>query len=407
VSRSSTKQASQTARLPIILERAAAATPGHAHDPSFKEALGIVVDTGYMVSETPAIGAVLPIMNRFSILSRKPAPIDPVSITGDYVEPAAPGPREAIRFPGNDGGKSLAEMAQRDLEAALQLLAERAQYITGASGAAIALRNGTEIICRASAGPSAPELGAHLQIDSGLSGESIRTREILRCDDAETDTRVNRESCRALGISSVVVMPLVNEDEVNGVFELFSGRPNAFEERDIVALQRLAEMIQIAVQHSEAAKRAQKELATEPQSNLPESIAPAEAAQLQPLEEANNVADPKPLIKNVEGLTAPPTAVQKLVDEPELAPVEDVPVVLASEPLSAPQIKISKCEACGFPVSEGRTLCLDCEANHESTPNEDFLSQFPTEEGWISSHKYLLGIVLVVLATIFVLLRFR
>jgi putative methionine-R-sulfoxide reductase with GAF domain len=337
-------------------------------------------------------------MNRFSILSRKPAPVaDPVSIASDYVEPVTPAPREALRFPGNDGGKSLAEMAQQDLEAALQLLAERAQYITGASGAAIALRNGTEIICRASAGPSAPELGAHLQINSGLSGESMRTRQILRCDDAETDTRVNRESCRALGISSVVVMPLVNEDEVNGVFELFSGRPNAFEERDIAALQRLAEMIQIAVQHSEAAKRTQKELATEPQSNLAESLAPAE----------DNAAEPKPLIESVEPPSAPPTAVQKLADEPELAPIQEIPVVLTSEPLSSPQIKISKCEACGFPVSEGRTLCLDCEANHEATPKEDFLSQFPTEESWISSHKYLLGIVLVVLATILVLLRFR
>ena len=44
------------------------------------------------------------------------------------------------RFPGEDGGESLAKMAESDLDAALQLLAERAQYITGASGAAIALR---------------------------------------------------------------------------------------------------------------------------------------------------------------------------------------------------------------------------------------------------------------------------
>ena len=49
----------------------------------------------------------------------------------------APIPTE---FPGEDGGRSLAEVAQRDLDAALQLLADRAQYITGASGAAIALR---------------------------------------------------------------------------------------------------------------------------------------------------------------------------------------------------------------------------------------------------------------------------
>src|SRR2546425_2783158 len=169
--------------------------------------------------------------------------------------------REPLGFPGDDGGKSLIEMAERDLNATLQLLAERAQYITGASGAAIALREGGEMICRASAGPSAPELGAHLQVNSGLSGESVRTRQTLRCDDAETDPRVNRESCRMLGIASVVVMPLVRAQEANGVFELLSGRAYAFEERDITALERLGEMIQTALEHAEAVSRTQKEIA--------------------------------------------------------------------------------------------------------------------------------------------------
>ena len=84
--------------------------------------------------------------------------------------------------------QSLAKMAQSDLDAALQLLAERAQYITGASGAAIALRRGEhdDMLCRASAGSNAPEFGALLSMEYGLSGESVRTRQALRCDDTET-----------------------------------------------------------------------------------------------------------------------------------------------------------------------------------------------------------------------------
>src|SRR5947209_8182581 len=89
-----------------------------------------------------------------------------------------------LRFPAEDDGRSLTNMAQRDLDAALQLLAQRAQYITAASGAAVALREQGEMICRASAGTSAPGLGTRLQVDSGLSGESVRTRQILRCDNA-------------------------------------------------------------------------------------------------------------------------------------------------------------------------------------------------------------------------------
>src|SRR5207249_10777579 len=87
--------------------------------------------------------------------------------------PVAP-PRTHARllFPAEDGGKSLSEMAQRDLNAALKLLAERAQYITGASGATITLREDKKMICCASAGPSAPPLGTHLQTNYSKSDES-------------------------------------------------------------------------------------------------------------------------------------------------------------------------------------------------------------------------------------------
>jgi len=335
-------------------------------------------------------GCRIDFMKGFSIPSRKisPPPLEPIPLVEEAPKTIVPSlaPRETLRFPAEDEGKSLAEMAQRDLDAALQLLAERAQYITGASGSAIALRQGAEMICRASAGPSAPELGAHLQINSGLSGESIRTRQILRCDDAETDDRVNRESCRALGIASVVVMPLVYEQEVNGVFELFSGRPKAFEERDITALQRLAEMIQTAIEHSEATKRTEQELAAQPETAA--SATEAESAPSVPAAEVLRSAEPN---RGLLTFSAEPEA--------------------ADEPLFAMRGNIGKCQACGFPVSEGRVLCVDCEAHQETDGTAsnapEFLSHLEDDRGWVSSHKYLIGIVVMVIATIVVLLRFR
>jgi len=152
-----------------------------------------------------------------------------------------------MRFPGEDGGRSLSEMAERDLGATLQLLAERAQYITGGTGAAIALRDGDELVCKASAGESAPGVGTLLQVNSGLSGESVRTGQTLVCADAATDDRVNRESCQALGIAAVVVMPLLRDGAVMGVFELFSDQPHAFGERDLMALERLGSMVHTAL----------------------------------------------------------------------------------------------------------------------------------------------------------------
>ena len=348
-------------------------------------------------------------MDRYSILDRgsaQPVP-DPVLRQAGGPAAVAPTPvpvREPLRFPGDDGGKSLTEMALRDLDSALQLLVERAQYITGASGAAIALRVGTDMICRASAGPSAPELGAHLQVNSGLSGESVRTRQILRCDDAETDTRVNRESCKALGIASVVVMPLQRDQEVNGVFELFSGRAYAFEERDITALQRLAEMIQTALEHADAAQRAEHEIAAKV-----EPAVPTKSNDTPPAATAAKSSEVEPQAAKQEAATAPK------MSEGVPAPAAD-----QAEPglLSEPG-KIGKCEACGFPVSGGRTLCLDCEKARTpaggSKPSDavskgpEFLAHLNegSEESWLGSHKYLVGIVVMVVIVVVALLYFR
>jgi putative methionine-R-sulfoxide reductase with GAF domain len=306
---------------------------------------------------------------------------------------------ERLRFPAEDGGKSLSEMAQRDLNAALQLLAERAQYITGASGAAIALREDGEMICRASAGPSAPALGAHLQVNSGLSGESVRTRQILRCDNAELDSRVNRESCRALGIASVVVLPLIREPEVSGVFELFSGRAYAFGERDIIALERLAEMIQTALEHADAARRAEKigepSVEKKPAANWSEASANSsieeEASEEKAFAKLSNEDKPEPKLGAIEA------SISQETDEPQ--------VVLTGE-----RGNIGTCEACGFPVSEGRKLCLDCESSGtvQDPTAAPFLSQFTApEESWLRSHQYLIGTLLVIALTIIVLVWMR
>lgn len=318
-------------------------------------------------------------MDRYSIFPHPQTPGPQPVPTRTEGQGAAKAPAQPLRVPADDGAGSLSEMAQRDLNAALQLLTERAQYITGASGAAIALRHGGEMVCRACAGSSAPELGAHLQVDSGLSGESVRTRQILRCDDAENDTRVNRESCRALGISSVMVMPLVRDNEVMGVFELFSERMNAFEERDIVALQRIAEMIQTAVEHAEAAGHAETRIAAH------------EEVPIQ-VEVAKPVPRSGPEVNEEEG------------GKPETRPEIPSPAVVAAPA----RLTVGSCSRCGFPVSEGRSLCVDCETaqgKEEKSPatvevENGFVPRFGTgeieDESWLGSHGYVVAILVAI-----------
>ncbi len=163
-----------------------------------------------------------------------------------------------------------AESLGSDLEALLALVASRSQSLLRASGAAIALagKDSGTMICQASAGPSAPPLGATLQVGSGFSGECVRTGRMLRCDDAETDERVDRESCHDLGIRSMLAAPIRLRDRVVGLLEVFSTEPNAFGENDASVVQRFAETIVAAV---DRAVRAHVSAAPPPAPSKPSS----------------------------------------------------------------------------------------------------------------------------------------
>jgi putative methionine-R-sulfoxide reductase with GAF domain len=134
-----------------------------------------------------------------------------------------------------------------NLEPAISAITERAQHLTGATGAAIALRAGDEIVCRARAGRTAPDLGVRLQTDAGISAEAVRTGEVMLCHDAERNPRVDLASCRRLGVRSILVSPLRYYRRTLGVFEVLSSSPSAFGERDVATMQLLSSMMVAAI----------------------------------------------------------------------------------------------------------------------------------------------------------------
>jgi len=422
------------------------------------------------------------------------------------------------------------------------------------------------MVCRASAGTSAPEVGAQLQVNSGLSGESVRTRQTLRCDDATSDGRVNRESCEALGIRSVVVMPLLRGDDVIGVFELFSDKANAFEARDLTALERMGVMVHTALEHSAAdlgiapapslvtqpvatgsdgefdeedepgfARDAGRALASTmendgaatdairiPDLEIPKPTVPMGRFEALAAAQASSriafhkkvaspatsgsvdtppVAAEEPSPEPVE--TAPPAEKTSAVDEKQVNPIESAPAAsdevlerspqveaapapvdeapteeilaveshagietLAPSPapppvppkedavaqVAVPEVaapvaavargaiaNLKKCAACGFPVSEGRQLCLDCEkkkvqvpaAAAKPTPRDEvsnnqalevskasapqeqtaemprFLSGDQEEASWLSKHKLMLLAMVLAVVVIVVMMMLR
>jgi len=147
--------------------------------------------------------------------------------------------------------------AELDLEPAISAITERAQHLTGATGAAIALRAGDEIVCRARTGRTAPDLGVRLQTDAGISAEAVRSGEIMLCHDADRNPRVDLASCRRLGVRSILVSPLRYYRRTLGIFEVLSSSPGAFDERDVATMQLLSSMMVAAISRLSSLHRAQ------------------------------------------------------------------------------------------------------------------------------------------------------
>jgi TonB family protein len=136
------------------------------------------------------------------------------------------------------------------LDLILHDLAEQARQATDAAGAAIALQRDRDMVCRAAAGAVAPDLGVAINTESGLTGACVREQKTQWCSDTETDPRVDPEACRALGVRSIVVVPVFRKDALVGVFEIFSSEPEAFREHHLKSLQGLAQWVTEAMQSS-------------------------------------------------------------------------------------------------------------------------------------------------------------
>jgi hypothetical protein len=130
-----------------------------------------------------------------------------------------------------------------DLDAFLDQIVKHARALTRSNGAAVALRHGTVILCRARCGETSPSLGAQLDADFGISGECLRTGKALRCEDSERDLRLDPEVCRQLGLRSIALVPIFESTTVAGILEVFASQPHAFDDRDLEILQQLAELV--------------------------------------------------------------------------------------------------------------------------------------------------------------------
>lgn len=144
--------------------------------------------------------------------------------------------------------------AQQDILAAItdadrvvQIVVDRIAEITQSTGAVIEIVDGDEMVYRAATGTASKHIGLRLNKQKSLSGLSVIEKAVLRCDNVDLDPRVDGAACRAIGVRSMIVAPLLNGTDAIGALKTYSSRANAFEDLDAYTLQLMAGMTSSAM----------------------------------------------------------------------------------------------------------------------------------------------------------------
>ena len=135
------------------------------------------------------------------------------------------------------------QMANLDLQEALDLIAERAKRIVHADGALIGLLTEKELLYRAGSGNALKMVGMLVPADACLTTECLRYGATLQSRDVSVEYRLEPESCLKLGIHGLIAVPVFYQGAVVGSLELHYARVNAFREPDIRTCQLMAGLV--------------------------------------------------------------------------------------------------------------------------------------------------------------------
>jgi hypothetical protein len=203
-----------------------------------------------------------------------------------------------------------------DIDSILHFLTGCALSLTGATGAALALRTGGRMLCRARAGDPAPPVGSEVDVRAGLSGECVRNGLLVTCEDPEADFRVDATICRMLGIGSFVAAPIFAGSRVLGLLEIFSPNPRSFTKIHGTILQRLAELVP-KIDEKEIAARTIEPIKTEQKQT---ALSNAELNTIEQEIEHPQIEQPKIEQQTIEQQTIEPSGRQP--NPPELNSLE-------------------------------------------------------------------------------------
>ena len=163
--------------------------------------------------------------------------------------------------------QKLIQTLQLDLAAAAELVAERVQKITHASGTAIGIIEKDQLLYRAATGTAALDAGTRVPLTSALSADCLSKGSALNYPDVTPSLHVHADLFRSRDVKAFIAVPVYHAGQVAGVLELRFARANSFREADLRTAELMAGLLSEAM--VTAARMKWKEaLASERQSML-------------------------------------------------------------------------------------------------------------------------------------------
>ncbi|MFW6354160.1 MAG: PAS domain S-box protein [Verrucomicrobiota bacterium] len=167
------------------------------------------------------------------------------------------------------------------LDERMQMVCDRVCELLAADGTVVELVEGDELVYAGAAGSARNSVGLRLKLAHSFSGLSVRTRQSQLCTDAENDPRVDAAAVRKVGVRSMVVSPLLYQEECFGAIKALSvTRLKAFTEEDRKVLDLASGFLAAMISNSrrfeaERRLRLEKEAAVR---SAEEAVARAEEA---------------------------------------------------------------------------------------------------------------------------------
>ncbi len=142
-----------------------------------------------------------------------------------------------------------------DIDGVMNLAVDSTRNVAGAAGVAIGLLERDQLVYRAGSGCSASWIGVRFAASLTISAKIKDSREILRVENARTDTRIEGAICRQFGAEALLILPIYRDRLLAGVMEILFSEPHNYLDGEVRMYRLMAGLIEQAMCRAVQPKR--------------------------------------------------------------------------------------------------------------------------------------------------------